>query len=268
MSDQRKQPEHDDQRHEIACGKNRHRRGGQHRAGDDPRGAAAQRAVRMVGSDGNPRVHQERQQRADDAEQRQIGDAVGAGKTADGLRNEHRVERGHRRGEQQRTKREAGGETMHLRFGGRGAVGRGHRIAQVKERRFEVRHSGVEMGERGQRGAAFRVDEGLLHFRTLVGSLGHARILLYGQALQGRFGLFGQRFFVIGTVIDTGAHEHLARQRLRLRLHWSLLLTCIMLIVFSHLLFLFLFFLFCIVASRSCFYFVARFEMSHDIQHI
>ena len=266
MSDQRKQPEHDDQRHEIACGKNRHRRGGQHRAGDDPRGAAAQRAVRMVGSDGNPRVHQERQQRADDAEQRQIGDAVGAGKTADGLRNEHRVERGHRRGEQQRTKREAGGETMHLRFGGRGAVGRGHRIAQVKERRFEVRHSGVEMGERGQRGAAFRVDEGLLHFRTLVGSLGHARILLYGQALQGRFGLFGQRFFVIGTVIDTGAHEHLARQRLRL--HWSLLLTCIMLIIFSHLLFLFLFFLFCIVASRSCFYFVARFEMSHDIQHI
>ena len=122
------------------------------------------------------------------------------------------------------------------------------------------------MGERGQRGAAFRVDEGLLHFRTLVGSLGHARILLYGQALQGRFGLFGQRFFVIGTVIDTGAHEHLARQRLRL--HWSLLLTCIMLIIFSHLLFLFLFFLFCIVASRSCFYFVARFEMSHDIQHI
>ena len=122
------------------------------------------------------------------------------------------------------------------------------------------------MGERGQRGAAFRVDAGLLHFRALVGSLGHARILLYGQALQGRFGLFGQRFFVIGTVIDTGAYEHLARQRLRL--HWSLLLTCIMLIIFSHLLFLFLFFLFCIVASRSCFYFVARFEMSHDIQHI
>ena len=216
----------------------------------------------MVGSDRNPRVHQERQQRADDAEQRQIGDAVGAGKTADGLRNEHGVERGHRRGEQQRTKRETGGETMHLRFGGRGAVGRGHRIAQVEERRFEVRHGGVKMGERGQRGAAFRVDEGLLHFRALVGGLGHARILLYGKALQGRFGLFGQRFFVIGTVIDAGAHKYLARQRLRL--HWSLLLICIMLIVFSHLLFLFLFFLFCIVASRSCFYFAARFEMSHE----
>ena len=28
-----------------------------------------------------------------------------------------------------------------------------------------------------------------------------------------RFGLFGQRFFVIGTVIDAGAYEHLARQR-------------------------------------------------------
>ena len=118
------------------------------------------------------------------------------------------------------------------------------------------------MGERGQRGATFRVDEGLLHFRALVGSLGHARILLYGQALQGRFGLFGQRFFIIGTVIDAGAHKYLARQRLRL--HWSLLLICIMLIVFSHLLFLFLFFLFCIVASRSCFYFAARFEMSHE----
>ena len=132
---------------------------------------------------------------------------------------------------------------MYLRLGGRGAVGRGHRIAQVEERRFEVRHGGVKMGERGQRGATFRVDEGLLHFRALVGSLGHARILLYGQALQGRFGLFGQRFFIIGTVIDAGAHKYLARQRLRLRLHWSLLLICIMLIVFSHLLFLFLFIL-------------------------
>ena len=124
------------------------------------------------------------------------------------------------------------------------------------------------MSKRGQGGATFRVDAGLLHFRAFVGGLGHARILLYGQALQGRFGLFGQRFFVIGTVIDAGAHEHLTRQRLRLRPHWRLLLICIMLIVFSHLLFLFLFFLFYIVASRSCFYFVARFEMSHDIQYI
>ncbi len=51
------------------------------------------------------------------------------------------------------------------------------------------------MGERGQRGAAFRVDEVLLHFRTLVGSLGHARILLYGQALQGRFASLRSAFF-------------------------------------------------------------------------
>ncbi len=48
------------------------------------------------------------------------------------------------------------------------------------------------------------VDEGLLHFRALVGGFGHARILLYGQAPHGRFGLFGQRFFVIGAVIDAG----------------------------------------------------------------
>ena len=89
------------------------------------------------------------------------------------------------------------------------------------------------MSKRGQGGATFRVDAGLLHFRAFVGGLGHARILLYGQALQGRFGLFGQRFFVIGTVIDAGAHEHLTRQRLRP--HWRLLLICIMLIVFSHL---------------------------------
>lgn len=96
----RGQPEEHGPREKITCGKNRHADSRQYAAADDPWRTAPEPAVGMVGTDGDACVQQERHDGTCDDEHRQIRDAVDSRQTADGLRNEHRVERRHRSGQQ------------------------------------------------------------------------------------------------------------------------------------------------------------------------
>ncbi len=216
IADLRDQPERGSDLQIIARGEDGHGDGGQCGAADNPRRAAAERAVGVVGADGDPGVHEERQHDAGRGDPREIGDAVHAGETAYELRHEHDVERGHRHGEQQRAKRESRGQAAHLRFGRLGAVRRGHRIAQIEEGRFEIRHGGVEMRGRRQRSAASRVDARGLRFRTLVGGFRNTRLLLHGKAPQRSLGFRRQGLLIVGAIVDARADEHLAGQRTRL----------------------------------------------------
>ena len=78
----------------------------------------------------------------------------------------------------------------------------------------------------GERRATFCGDARDLRFGTLVGRFRHTRVLLHRQSAHGRLRFGGKRLLIIGTIVDAGADEHLAGQRLRLEF--------VILIVFGH----------------------------------